>query len=241
MVRLSSPSLGGLTRVSKLVTLVDIRMSRSRKSTAAQVDGAEPGPRTRADHLLPLAHAAADGDPEAAATLVAHVGRSMLAVVRRVLGRHNADVDDVTQDAVIALLGTLPTFRGECSVFHFAQRIALLTALTARRRANLRERWTSSSDALHDELPDNLSFEDPDTALCLRRRELVRDLLAGLPDVISESLGMHYVLGYTVDEIAAAAEVSPNTVWSRLRLGKNALRRRLDGDARLADLLEGNA
>jgi DNA-directed RNA polymerase specialized sigma24 family protein len=67
---------------------------------------------------------------------------------------------------------------------------------------------------------------------------VVRQLLDELPDVIAEALALHFILGYTVDEIAAAASVSPNTVWSRLRLGKQTLRRKLEGDARIAELLE---
>jgi DNA-directed RNA polymerase specialized sigma24 family protein len=88
----------------------------------------------RVDELLELARAAGGGNPDAAATLIMHLGSPMLSVVRRVMGRQNADVDDVAQDAVIALLNTLATFRGECRVVHFAQRIALLTALTAPAR-----------------------------------------------------------------------------------------------------------
>ena len=115
-------------------------MSLFLKSTAVDMVGGESGPfaKPRMDELLPVARAAVAGDEEAAGTLVAHLGRSMLAVVRRVLGRGSPDVDDVAQDAVIAFLDSLATFRGECSVFHFAQRIAILTALTAQRRLRLR-------------------------------------------------------------------------------------------------------
>jgi len=218
-------------------------MSLFLKSTAVDMAGGAPAPagRPRSDELLPLVRAVVAGDEEAAGTLVAHVGRSMLAVVRRVLGRQSPEVDDVTQDAVIALLGGLATFRGECSVLHFAQRIALLTALTAQRRARLRERWTEAAESSADDAADERAASPMDVAAARRRRALVRDLLAELPDVIAESLGMHYVLGYTVDEIAAAAGISPNTVWSRLRLGKLALRRKLEGDARLAEQLEVRA
>ena len=48
----------------------------------------------------------------------------MLRVVRKVMGHQHPDVEDVTQDAVLALLGSLETFRGACSVEHFARRIA---------------------------------------------------------------------------------------------------------------------
>ena len=215
-------------------------MSFMVKAAAVALAGDETGPvlRTRTDDLLPLVKAVVAGDKDAAGTLVGHLGRSMLSVVRRVLGRQCAEVDDVTQDAVIALLDSLASFRGECTVFHFAQRIAMLTALTAQRRIRLRERWTADADAPADAVACPHRESPMESAAARLRRALVRDLLGELPDVIAESLGMHYVLGYTVDEIAAAAGISPNTVWSRLRLGKQALRRKLAGDARLAERLE---
>ena len=190
------------------------------------------------DELAGLARAAAAGDPDAASTLVMHLGGSMFAIVRRVLGRRHADVDDVAQDAVIALLGALPKFRNECGVAHFAHRIALLTALAALRRARVRQRFTDGSgDGELDAEADDVASPWA-TTVSTRRRVLVRQLLDELPDVIAEALALHFILGYTVDEIAEAAAISPNTVWSRLRLGKQALRRKLEGDARLAELLE---
>jgi RNA polymerase sigma-70 factor (ECF subfamily) len=198
------------------------------------------------DELAELARATVAGDADAAGTLVMHLGGSMFTIVRRVLGHRNADVDDVAQDAVIALLGALPKFRNECGVAHFAHRIALLTALAALRRARVRQRWTDSGDGISEdremEREGGLPIEQIASPLAItvtaRRRALVRQLLDELPDVIAEALALHFILGYTVDEIADAASVSPNTVWSRLRLGKQALRRKLEGDARLAELLE---
>ena len=72
-----------------------------------------------------------------------------------------------------------------------------------------------------------------------RRRALVRRLLDDLPEVIAEALALHFILDHTVEEIAAATAVPANTVWSRLRLGKRALRRRLEGDVHLTEMLRG--
>src|SRR4029079_11034794 len=105
----------------------------------------------RPDELLPLARAAND-DADAAATLVGALCGGMLRIVRKVIGRRHPDVDDVTQDAVIALLAALMTFRGECSVEHFANRIALLTALAARRRARARARQVEPETESFDEV-----------------------------------------------------------------------------------------
>jgi RNA polymerase sigma factor (sigma-70 family) len=215
-------------------------MSRLFKELAREVD--EPDTmegdlRPRSDELLSLARAAVD-DSEAAATLVMHVGGPILSVVRKILGRGHSDLDDVTQDAVMALLRTLPTFRGECSVMHFAQRIALLTALAALRRMRLRTRWSEQGGPSVEDVAAEEAGSPLANTLARKRRELVRQLLEELPDVIGEALALHFLLGHTVEEIAASLSVSPNTVWSRLRLGKRALRRKLDGNAELADLLE---
>jgi RNA polymerase sigma factor (sigma-70 family) len=190
----------------------------------------------RPDELLPLARAAADGDPDAGATLVGALGGGMLRVVRKVLGRGHPDIDDVTQDAVIALLTSLMVFRAECSVEHFANRVALLTALAARRRGRVRARQVAAESASVDAVASDQASPLA-TAVAARRRALVRQLLDELPDVIAEALASHFILGYTVDEIASAAAVPANTVWSRLRLGKQALRRKLEGDRELAEML----
>jgi RNA polymerase sigma factor (sigma-70 family) len=196
------------------------------------------GSRSRPDELAQLVGAAIENDPDAAATLIQHLGGSMLRVVRKVLGRAHPDIDDVTQDAVIAFLGALETFRGECQVVHFAQRIAILTALAARRRMRLRGGQTDfDPDGLAAEPIADENLSPLATIVAGQRRHLVRRLLDELPDVIAESLALHFVLGYTVEEIASTASVPVNTVWSRLRLGKRALRRKLDGDARLAEML----
>jgi RNA polymerase sigma-70 factor (ECF subfamily) len=187
------------------------------------------------DELLPLARAAATGQREALTTLVMSIGGPVLQTVRRVLGTEHPDVEDVTQDSIIAVVGAIRGFRAECTVTHFAHRVAVLTAMAARRRSNTRKRYTQTDVAI-----DDIAEERATTlaeVMAGRRRELVRQLLDQLPEPIAEALALHFVLGYTVDEIASASSVPSETVWSRLRLGKQALRRRLGNDRRLADLL----
>jgi RNA polymerase sigma-70 factor (ECF subfamily) len=213
-------------------------MAHSPKQLARDLQAARDvaGARTRTDELSRLARAAGDGNPEAAATLIMHLGSNMLNAVRKVMGPQHPDVDDVTQDSVIALLGALETFRGECSVAHFAQRIALLTALTARRRLRLQRRWWDMESPPIEDVPDDGVFSPLAGTVARRRRELVRQVLDELPDVLAEALALHFALGYTVEEIAAATSVPANTIWSRLRLGKRALKNKLDRDAQLAEM-----
>jgi len=207
-------------------------MARRSKQLAGAVERAASN-----DELLPLAKAAAEGDPAAAATLVAHVGGSMLTVVRRVLGDGHTDVEDVAQEATIAFLGTLSTFREECRVVHFANRIALVTALETRRRLRSRRRWWEPGGGNLENIADEELSSPLASMVSSRRRALVRQLLGELPAVIAEALALHFLLDYTVEEISATLSVSPNTIWSRLRLGKKALRKKLERDKKLAEML----
>jgi RNA polymerase sigma factor (sigma-70 family) len=207
-------------------------MARRSKQLAGAVDDA-----VGTDELLQLARAAAAGDPTAAASLVAQVGRPMLTVVRRVLGDGHTDIEDVAQEATIAFLGTLSKFREECRVVHFANRIALVTALEKRRLLRSRRRWWERGGRNLEDVPDDGLSSPLATMVSSRRRELVRQLLGELPPVIAEALALHFLLDHTVEEIAAMSSVSPNTIWSRLRLGKQALRKKLQGDQQLAEML----
>lgn len=195
----------------------------------------EPVAMPPQDEFLPLARAAAAGHREALTTLVMAIGGPMLRTVRKVLGVDHPEVDDVTQDAIIALVAAIGGFRAECTVIHFARRIAVLTAMAARRRSLTRSRFTEADYGIDDVAEAEAS--PLAKVMAGRRRDLMRRLLDELPEPIAEALALHFVLGYTVEEIAAASSVPPNTVWSRLRLGKQALRRRLGNNEHLADLV----
>jgi RNA polymerase sigma-70 factor (ECF subfamily) len=71
-----------------------------------------------------------------------------------------------------------------------------------------------------------------------RRRAVLRRLLDDLADEQAEALALRVVLGWSLDEIAAATGAPVNTVRSRLRLAKEALRRRIADTPGLADELD---
>ncbi len=199
------------------------------------VEPVDSGAR-RPDELLSLARSAAERDPTAASTLVLQVGGAMLSTVRQVLGPGHPETEDVTQEAVIAFLNSLKEFRGECSTRRYAQRVALFTALDARRRLVAQRRLIDSEQVMED-LPAVSPSTPLGDAVSARRREILRKVLDSLPDVIAQALALHFVLGYTVDEIASATSSPANTIWSRLRLGKQALRRLVAADPQLSDIL----
>ena len=191
------------------------------------------------DPLAALSRAAGLGDAHAIDTLLLTVTPAMLRAVRGVLGGDHREIEDVLQESAMGLVTALKTFRGESTVLHFACRIAVLSALATRRR--LRERGTEPLET--PEQPPLASNESSpiELARAARRRAIVRDLCDALPSAQSEALILHCVLGFTVEEIADAGQVPPNTVRSRLRLAKEALRARIVGDPNLREALEFEA
>jgi RNA polymerase sigma factor (sigma-70 family) len=183
-----------------------------------------------------LARAAAAGEGAATRALLSLVWPNAVRVVAGVLGASHPELDDVVQQSLIAFLGALPGFRGECHPVGYASRIALRTALKARRRFKL--------DASRRDLLSRLAGDEPEVApaqepLEERRRKLLRELLEDLPEEQAEALALRVMLGWTLDEVARATNAPSNTVRSRVRLAKEALRRRIEATPELADQLKG--
>lgn len=189
------------------------------------------------DPLGSLASAALSGDRGAERTLFVMLGPSLLRVVRGALGPAHPDAEDVLQEALAAVHRALPGFRGQCKVAHFAARVAAQTALSARRRASYRTRYTptASPDEVAALARDDRSPAEARAAA--ERLETFRWLLEELPDAQAEALVLHSVLGYSVEETATAQRVPLNTARSRLRNGLNRLRERVLGDPRLFAIL----
>jgi RNA polymerase sigma-70 factor (ECF subfamily) len=188
-----------------------------------------------ADPLSSLAEAAGRGDPGATRTLIVTLMPALLRATRGVLGAGHLEVEDVAQEAALGLVHALAEYRRECAVVHYATRIAVLTALAARRR--LRARGAGKHVALDE---SELPRVEPASSdyLAAQKRDSLRALCDSLPDAQSEALVMHCALGMTVDEVAAAGRVPRNTVRSRLRLAKEALRDKIAADDRLHELLQ---
>jgi RNA polymerase sigma-70 factor (ECF subfamily) len=152
------------------------------------------------------------------------------------MGSAHPDLDDVVQQGLIALIQALPSFRGECPAEYYASRIAVRAAVAARRGATARgARMNSGVDA--DSIVDEGGGPNEAHA-ATRRRELIRELLDQLPAEQGETLALRFGLGWTLEEVARATGAPVNTVRSRLRLAKQALRKRIEENPALGEELE---
>lgn len=183
-----------------------------------------------------LARAAAAGDTEATAKLLKLLAPRIVRSARALMGSAHPDADDVVQQAMIAFVQALGAFRGDCSPAHYASRIVARTAIAARKRARVRgARQDDSRDV--DAFAENEAPSASEALLAERRKNLVRDLLDQLPEAQAETVAMRFTLGLSLEEVAQATGVPLNTVRSRLRLAKEAIRSRIDQDAALAEEL----
>jgi RNA polymerase sigma factor (sigma-70 family) len=189
------------------------------------------------DELVTLARQAAARDGQAMRRLLLAVGPAMLRAVGKVLGPRATDAEDVMQEAAEGLITALASFKGECTVLHFACRVAVYSALAWRRKVSFRARWVvDEPDA--DERAPSAAPSPADAALAARRRIALEMVLDELPPPQAEVLVLHCALDFTVDEIAAAVGRPAETIRSRLRLGKRALRERIGASSELAEILE---
>ncbi|MCA9646962.1 MAG: RNA polymerase sigma factor [Polyangiaceae bacterium] len=174
-----------------------------------------------------LVDAARAGDSAALAELLELVRHPVRRTALMVLGRNHADAEDATQQALIAFVGALPRFRGECHPAGYASRIALRLALASRRKSQRDAR--NGQNLMGDELQE-LSPSPSELSAATRRRELLRQLLDELPDYLADTLALRTLLGYSLQEVASITDAPVNTVRSRMRLAKEALRRRIEED-----------
>lgn len=172
-----------------------------------------------------LARKAAKGDRSAQSI----IARRVLPRVRKVarsLATSTPDADDAAQHALLEVLRSCHSFRGDASLERWAARIATRAALRHLQRE--RKRSTASEDAIEEaaDLGPLPSLAD----------DLPRGLqtyLRELPEAQRNALVLHHALGYSLDEVAELTDVSPNTVKGRLRLGLAALRKRVRREQRI--------
>jgi RNA polymerase sigma factor (sigma-70 family) len=189
------------------------------------------------DELAVLAAAAECGDPVAIRTLLTTLLPYLLRVVRRVLGPGHPDLEDVVYEAAYAVLDGLPRFRGNGTVLHYACRVAAFTA-TNTRRQNMTQKRSHQQESIDVEICAAQGPCPEQMTLTASLAPIVRELVATLPQATAEALTLHVILGYTVQEIAQSCGVSAETVRSRLRLGRQALRKRVLDNPTLLEALE---
>lgn len=170
------------------------------------------------DQRLAQVSAASRGDRDAASQIL----KEFLPRIRnltRYLARNDGDADDMAQEAVIAVLRSLPGYRGEGVFGRWLDRVVARSTIAALRRRRVERAFAvlGTIPEVREDEPQVL----PDEYLNRRRAVAVLD---GLPLEQRYAVVFHHVLGMSVPEIAEELSVPQETVRSRLRLARQRLR-----------------
>ena len=172
-------------------------------------------------------HAAA-GEPAAERALIYRIAARVTKTCRYLVGE--SDAEDMAQLALMQVIRTADSFRGECSLEYWVDRV---TVQTAAKHLEKRSRRRRIRDRVWDPGPETVGV-DRQAAL----KEVRGAILAHFADLSEKQRGavaLHYLYGYELEEIADLLDVRVNAVRSRLRKGLKQLRRRLLSDPRLRD------
>ena len=158
--------------------------------------------------------AAARGDRAAAQELALELLPRVRNLVRYLT--RSSDIDDVTQEALVTVLHSLPSYRPTGSFQAWVDRVVV--------RATFAQLQVEEDVAAPH-----------DVAGAYATRTRIAAALDALPVEQRFTVVLHHVLGMSAAEVAEEMDVPLETARSRLRLGMQHLRRQMDakeGDSR---------
>lgn len=180
----------------------------------------------RGDDLDQLISRAQGGDVRAFETLLA----SHLGLVRRfarAFARHEADADDLAQEALLKVYRSIKLFRYQSAFSSWLYAVVRNVFLDAVRSRRGRE--SELEEALEDGHTKDLAGADtPHEALARsQERDRLWAALRQVPEEFRTALVLFDIEGCSYDELAAVENVPVGTVKSRLSRGRAHLRRLL--------------
>jgi RNA polymerase sigma-70 factor (ECF subfamily) len=185
--------------------------------TAAQV----PSPTD--DEII---EAVEKGDAEVAEALYDRLGSVVGSTLVRVLGKRDAEHDDLVQMAFEQIFVSLARRRygRVCSLRSWAISITTNVALNALRKRRTERRYIDNQlDSRQLEVAGRVA--DPERAAQV---VALREELAGLSPGTAEVVVLFEVMGCDLAEVAAATGLSVSAAQSRLVRGRSELRSRLN-------------
>jgi RNA polymerase sigma-70 factor (ECF subfamily) len=162
------------------------------------------------------------GDAEALEALCVRHAPRVERLAKHLL-RDPEDARDAAQEALAKLCVRLRQFRGESQFSTWLHRLVVNTCRDVAERQRAR---------MHDALPEEFGADiEHDPTRGVRISELRRELcdsLAGISPEQAQVIVLKDALGYTFEEIAAAAGMPVGTAKCHAHRGRNRLRERLE-------------
>jgi RNA polymerase sigma factor (sigma-70 family) len=179
---------------------------------------------------LSIARRVASGDRVAFEFLMRRHNRRLFRLARASL-RNDAEAKDALQDAYLSAYHSLGQFRGDATLSTWLSRLVLNECNSRRRRSSRRESIVSIVSANHHMAEYSKVSEPGQSPHDLAARAQLRGVLEQNVEALPESFRVVFVLRtieeMSVEEVAAALEISPETVRSRHFRAKGLLRESL--------------
>jgi RNA polymerase sigma-70 factor (ECF subfamily) len=181
----------------------------------------------RLDEAALIARAVA-GDGGAFRTLMQRGNQRLFRIARGVV-RDDAEAEDVLQESWMRGFAALRGFRGDSGLMTWMTRIVLNEANGRLRRrksmATLDQDDRSAASATIVRFPTGAAIEDPEAGAARAEiRRLLEHAVDDLPDAFRMVFILRDIEGCSIVETAAALDVKPETVKTRLHRARRILR-----------------
>jgi RNA polymerase sigma-70 factor (ECF subfamily) len=198
-------------------------MKPFRASNLGRHSAAGPAPGTAEERRL--VEAARRGDRRALEQLTRRVSGSLYRFGRGFC-RDPHDAEDVMQEALMALVSSLPRFRGESSLSSWAYVVARNACARRRRRGTREAPLDGGEGGAALEIPDPGAA--PEHAAERRQlREVLEQAIAALPESLRHVLVLRDVEGLSSSQVGKRLGLGERAVKSRLHRARLRLREML--------------
>jgi len=149
----------------------------------------------------------------------------------RYLAAGHNDAEDYAQLAMIEILQSVGSYRGDSSLESWAEKITVRTAM----RQIKKKKWRGQYMVVNSEYTGS---EEPDGVEGLARRRVLERVAALFGDLKPEFravMTLKLVYGYSIQEIAGIVGTNEHNVRYRIRIGRKRLRKRIVNDPVLSE------
>jgi RNA polymerase sigma-70 factor (ECF subfamily) len=171
------------------------------------------------------------GDKQAFGLLVEKYQRKLARLLSRLI-RDPAEVEDVTQEALIRAYRALPAFRGDSAFYTWLYRIGINTAknwlMAMGRRAPTSTEVAAGGAEGFDEGEQLRDINTPDSVLMSKEiAATVNAAIEQLPEELRAAIQLRELEGMSYEEIARIMDCPIGTVRSRIFRAREAIAERL--------------
>jgi len=174
------------------------------------------------------------GDPMVASALCDRLWPQVDKTIRRLVGRRDADHEDLAQLALIELVSTIGRYRGDCSLDTWAQAVTANVVFKHLRRRRVENRIFA--DLLVD---DDIAAAPTHVERRSATREILNKIakhLDGMNERRAWVFVLHDVMGYDLREVAQMTKASVAATQSLLVRGRRELHDRIGQDPALVEV-----